>query len=132
MQQFAFLEIEADVPDDAIVWAERALSEGMVDVVQRLTAAAELAAGLNARVVGHVAAPPPAPFESQGPNPADTWGSATPARPAAPQAPVAAAGRSCAHGARTNRTGTGQRGPWSGWFCPTPKGTPGQCPPEWD
>lgn len=41
----------------------------------------------------------------------------------------AASGPTCAHGAMTLRTGTSAKGPWKGYFCPTPKGTPGQCDP---
>lgn len=35
----------------------------------------------------------------------------------------------CQHGAMTFRSGTSGKGPWKGYFCPTPKGTPGQCDP---
>jgi hypothetical protein len=49
-----------------------------------------------------------------------------PAEPAASQPPV------CFHGPRTYRSGTGKNGkPWQAWMCPSPKGTPGQCEPEW-
>ena len=53
--------------------------------------------------------------------------------PPSAQAPVAVVGNApaCAHGLRTYRTGVGAKGPWQAWMCPTPKGTPGQCPPEW-
>lgn len=44
------------------------------------------------------------------------------------QAP--AGGRTCQHGARVRREGVSARGPWVGWFCSTPKGTPGQCPAD--
>lgn len=37
----------------------------------------------------------------------------------------------CAHGAMIPRNGKGAKGPWSGHFCPTPKGSPDQCPPVW-
>lgn len=37
----------------------------------------------------------------------------------------------CAHGERTFREGDGPKGHWQAWFCPTPKGTPDQCSPEW-
>jgi hypothetical protein len=30
------------------------------------------------------------------------------------------------------RSGNGAKGPWSGFFCPTPKGTPDQCPPQFN
>jgi len=47
------------------------------------------------------------------------------AAPAAgPVAPV------CQHGPMTYREGTSARGPWKAYFCPTPKGTPGQCPAQ--
>ena len=35
----------------------------------------------------------------------------------------------CSHGPRIHRKGTGAKGPWQAWFCPTPKGTPDQCKP---
>lgn len=50
---------------------------------------------------------------------ANPWGSPPP-----PGSPT------CDHGARVRRTGTSGKGPWVGWFCPTPKGTPGQCSPK--
>ena len=37
--------------------------------------------------------------------------------------------RSCAHGTMTPRSGSGAKGPWKGYFCPSPKGTPDQCSP---
>jgi hypothetical protein len=40
---------------------------------------------------------------------------------------------SCVHGAMIRRTGThATRGPWAGWFCPTPKGTPDQCKAQFE
>lgn len=36
----------------------------------------------------------------------------------------------CKHGARVQRTGVSARGPWTAYFCPTPKGTPDQCKPN--
>lgn len=50
--------------------------------------------------------------------------------PVSTPAPVAQ-GPTCAHGARVHKTGVGAKGPWSAWMCPTPKGTPNQCPPAW-
>lgn len=62
----------------------------------------------------------------QGPPPA--WAG----QQAAPAAPAAPAGKACVHGPMTFKQGvsksTGK--PWSAWFCPTPKGTPGQCEAE--
>lgn len=40
--------------------------------------------------------------------------------------------RTCVHGDRVRRTGQSAKGAWVGWFCPTPKGTPGQCKPEFE
>lgn len=39
----------------------------------------------------------------------------------------------CKHGEMTYRTGVSQKTgkAWKGYFCPTPKGTPDQCSPEW-
>jgi hypothetical protein len=66
------------------------------------------------------------------------------AQHATPDAPPAsftsAAMKQCQHGDMTPRTGNGAKGPWRGWFCPTPKGTVDQCKaifinrgtPEWN
>lgn len=43
-----------------------------------------------------------------------------------------ASGMLCVHGAMVRREGTNAKGKWAGWFCPTPKGTPGQCPAKFD
>jgi len=40
-----------------------------------------------------------------------------------------AADKQCKHGAMSYKTGAGAKGPWKGWFCPSPKGTPDQCQP---
>lgn len=37
--------------------------------------------------------------------------------------------RTCGHGQMTPRSGSGAKGPWKGYFCPSPKGTPDQCSP---
>jgi hypothetical protein len=63
---------------------------------------------------------------------------------ATPVAPVstpstAPVGRNCKHGPMTKRSGSSAKGPWKGYMCPTPKGTPDQCDavflrrnePEW-
>ena len=41
------------------------------------------------------------------------------------------AGKTCKHGSMTPRTGSGAKGPWKAYMCPSPKGTPDQCEPEW-
>lgn len=38
---------------------------------------------------------------------------------------------SCKHGERVHRSGQGAKGPWEAYFCPTEKGTIGQCDPLW-
>lgn len=38
----------------------------------------------------------------------------------------------CTHGDMVRREGTSAKGPWGAFFCPTPKGTPGQCDPIFD
>ena len=51
-------------------------------------------------------------------------------------APVAAApaaqGHTCKHGAMVQRSGNNKNTgkPWTGYFCPAPKGTPDQCEPQ--
>lgn len=45
--------------------------------------------------------------------------------------PVVAGQRVCNHGPMVTRKGMGAKGEWKGFFCPTPKGTPDQCAPEW-
>jgi hypothetical protein len=42
---------------------------------------------------------------------------------------TAPVGRSCKHGPMTKRSGSSPKGPWKGYMCPTPKGTPDQCEP---
>ena len=37
---------------------------------------------------------------------------------------------SCSHGEMKLRNGVKDGRPWSGYFCPTPKGTPDQCGPQ--
>jgi hypothetical protein len=38
--------------------------------------------------------------------------------------------KTCKHGEMTFRTGQSAKGPWKGYFCPSPKGTPDQCEPQ--
>ena len=38
----------------------------------------------------------------------------------------------CTHGTMVPRSGTKNGRNWSGWFCPTPQGTPDQCSPEFN
>lgn len=50
------------------------------------------------------------------------------------QAPTVTAkqgGPVCKHGPMTGRSGSGAKGPWKAWMCPSPKGTADQCEPQW-
>ena len=38
--------------------------------------------------------------------------------------------KTCKHGEMTFRTGKSAKGPWKGYFCPSPKGTADQCEPQ--
>ena len=50
---------------------------------------------------------------------------------APPAAQVAALSiPACVHGQMIGRKGNGAKGEWRGFFCPTPKGTPDQCSPQ--
>jgi hypothetical protein len=40
---------------------------------------------------------------------------------------TAPTGRTCKHGPMLKKQGTSAKGPWKGYMCPTPKGTPDQC-----
>ena len=44
-----------------------------------------------------------------------------------------AADKMCKHGAMSLKTGVNAKGPWKGWLCAAPKGTPKeqQCDPIW-
>ena len=107
----------------------------VIESVSDVAATGELLRAAGA--AGSIAAPPRGPVQAQ---------EATVERPTAilqrrvlPQAPpvaqtpvaVAQSAPMCAHGPRTFRTGVGAKGPWQAWMCAAPKGTPGQCPPEW-
>lgn len=50
---------------------------------------------------------------------------------AAPQTGANGPAPTCPHGTKVYRSGTKNGRPWAMWACPTPKDTPGQCPPEW-
>ena len=58
---------------------------------------------------------------------AATGGADTSGRPANAGEPEE---RFCKHGKMTFRSGTNAKGTWKGFFCPTPKDTPGQCKAE--
>ena len=54
-----------------------------------------------------------------------------PVPPPAVAPPSLAGQRMCNHGPMVTRKGVGAKGEWKGYFCPTPKGTPDQCDPQW-
>lgn len=37
----------------------------------------------------------------------------------------------CQHGVKKHKRGNGAKGPWQAWMCPSAKGTPDQCIPQW-
>lgn len=37
----------------------------------------------------------------------------------------------CQHGVKKHKRGNGAKGPWQAWMCPSAKGTPDQCMPQW-
>ena len=53
-----------------------------------------------------------------------------PRNDAPPASFTSAATKQCVHGDMVARSGSNAKGPWKGWMCPTPKGTPDQCSPE--
>jgi hypothetical protein len=55
---------------------------------------------------------------------------ATPVEQSAAKSAPASGGKACKHGEMTFRTGQSAKGPWKGYFCPSPKGTPDQCEPQ--
>jgi hypothetical protein len=48
-----------------------------------------------------------------------------------PASTVGPTGKSCKHGVMSQRTGSGAKGPWKAYMCPSAKGTPDQCEPVW-
>lgn len=101
-----FAEFCANLQDIYGPGADRVIEDFNFLLDPSIAEAAATAAGLR------TAAPAPSPAPSAG-------------APSAPGAPE------CAHGARVFRTGTGAKGQWQAWFCPTPKGTPNQCAAQW-
>lgn len=64
---------------------------------------------------------------------APEWATGKPAwqTSAPPPAAAAASVPQCQHGPRNAKKGSSAKGEWRAWMCPTPKGTPGQCEPQW-
>jgi hypothetical protein len=73
------------------------------------------------------AAPRAASIQSEGPAP--QWATAAPAAaPSGPPPPQCS--HIGTHGPMVYREGNGAKGAWKAWFCPAPKGDPGQCKPQ--
>lgn len=88
-------------------------------------AAASLELAPAAQQPPAIAAAPAAPAALPAAQPAPGgWPEAAPA-PSFTQA----ATPMCSHGPRQARSGQSAKGPWKAYFCPTDKGTPGQCSP---
>jgi hypothetical protein len=76
---------------------------------------------------------PPSPeVQAAAAQAAQTYTPPAPAQPVPGAVGPAGAPPMCAHGVRQFRTSKpGAARAWQAWMCPTPKGTPGQCDPEW-
>jgi hypothetical protein len=95
----------------------------MDDSLSNLVAQAYLEYGaVLTAAIGLQAPAAPQTASIQSPGPAPQW-----AGPVAPAANVGPPAPQCQHGEKVYRTGTGSKGPWRAWFCPSPKGTPDQC-----
>lgn len=110
------------------------LQEG--ETISNITQLGEV---LNAaQTVRDVPTPPvtggqaPSPWTQTGP----PWGASSPPAPSpASTSPEGGYARTpaptCHHGTKVFKSGVGAKGPWAAYFCPSPKGTPDQCEPDW-
>ena len=112
------------------------------EVATELAAIFATAKGLGATEVPQIGAAIPSPVVAPVATPQQAWAATPPAQAqqswvappqaAAPAAPApVAGGKTCIHGAMSFKSGTKNGKPWSGFFCPTPKGTQGQWEPVW-
>lgn len=88
---------------------------GLLQAAGHATPAVVAAAPAAQTYAAPVAEAPVAPSTPAG----GGWGAPAPVKPM------------CTHGPRTGRSGSGPKGEWRAYFCPTAKGTPGQCDPQW-
>lgn len=123
LQQYGYLEVEGASAQEVLLLAESALTTGLHAKGIEIEKVAVATSGLG---VGTTVVSTPESQPAAAPQPV-----VAPAPPAVVVPPVAAGGRICVHGGRVRREGVGQKGPWVGYFCPTPKGTPDQCAPQW-
>lgn len=78
-------------------------------------AVTQVAQALNAVVVSETPVAQPPTF--------------APVPPPVSSTPAGVGDKHCQHGTMIKRTGSGAKGEWRGFFCPTPKGTADQCKP---
>lgn len=118
------VNLRAETPDEAERILEWAINNAakIGDAVKAVNAVSIVGAALGGQVVPQQAPPQQGTWSQQGSQQAPAF--------AQPQAPEGG-GKVCIHGPMTLRNGVGKKGPWSAYFCPTAKGTPGQCAPEW-
>jgi hypothetical protein len=107
LQRFAYLEITGGTASEVAELASDALIAELHSLGIEIEAVAVLAAGLAA------------------PEPVQASVAATTL--AAEPSPT----RSCEHGVRSERSGVSHKGPWTAYFCALPKGSDGECPPQW-
>jgi hypothetical protein len=106
--------LESDAPgliaqaDNVLVAGNNLASAGMLPQTQQVQVTPQVTAAPN----GELSAQGAPPFS----------------QPQAQQ--PAAEGGYCTHGARVKRTGTSAKGPWTGFFCPAPRGDSTQCAPQ--
>ena len=82
-----------------------------------------------AKAAGHASPLTVAPNATPDVPAPSTW---SPPEPAAPPASFSSATiPSCQHGSRTAKSGSSAKGPLRAWMCPSPKGDPSQCQPDW-
>ena len=108
----------------------RAARDELIDDLAKDLEAVQLAKAVS--VAAPIAQGGPAvaetPFYAPPVTEAPAWGDPTPTPSAAfTQATVP----SCQHGAKVAKSGVGAKGPWKAWMCPSPKGDPSQCTPQW-
>lgn len=110
---------------DSVTDAKNQIDTGdFAALAERTVAAAEFFRG--AYNVKHGLASNEAPAQPQAPQQnRSQQGSPQTQAPAAPQG----GGKQCIHGDMVFRSGNKNGRAWSGYFCPTPKGTPNQCSP---
>lgn len=110
---------------EAVLSAVRELEEALhAKAITEQQAVANVTAAFNGTVVS-------APPVSTAPAiPAAVAPVAPPVAPPAVAAPVGGSAPVCSHGQMIGRKGSGAKGEWRGFFCPTPKGTADQCSPQ--